>query len=299
MNVTKEKKQKKSSPIVIGIVVALIGVILIIAGMVELIGIKSGDKIDLATCQESDIEDGAYVEVDLDGDVTFVYGYYAEMQETSYGVFKRSTDRYYLIDACANADYFMGIKVSKSYYDEMEDIYDYSYGETTSKPETLHLVGKVRKQTGDAENYMENFICDLLSYFSYDTYSFTKSDIEGYYLPYYIDVVTTSDYLIPLVLGLVLLVIAIVIFVSANSRKNKVSYTQPEGGYADAQNMGYTDPYAGTQNTGYTDPYAGAGNTGYTDPYAGAGNTGYANPDRNAANADNTANPDSSFTFKQ
>ena len=236
------KQKRKANPILSAVILAIIGVIFLIVGIATLIGVKANKAVDLATCSGSDIDEGTYVSVDLDGDTTYVYGCYAEMQETRYGIFKRSTDKYYLIDACEGAEYFIGIKVSSSLYDEMEDIYDYTYSTSSNAPETLHLVGKVRSQSDEATSYMEDFILDF--YYWLTGYTFSSGEISDYYLPYYIDVITPGDYLGPIIIGFILLIIAALIIILSARKKNNVTYTQPAGGY--------TNPYPYTEN-----PYAG------------------------------------------
>lgn len=260
------RQKKQGNPILSAVIFAVIGVIFLFMGLKELISIN-GDLLNFNTASKSEITEGTYVE----GTFTYGYGAYCENVETRYGVVKRTTGFYYLQDICEQSPegqaYFIGVQVSKSMSDEFDNL---CYADN---PSPVTIKGKIRSQSSKISGFMDDYIYDLFSY-SYDLTADDVAQLKSETLHYYIDVITPSDYLIPIVIGAVLLLVAVIVFIAALKKKNRdSSYSQTYGStaYNQPNGNGY-DAYNNNNYNGFTpEGNNGQSNSAYVDPFLNSG----------------------------
>ncbi len=261
------RQRKQSNPILSAVILAVMGVIFLFMGIKDLIALN-GDLLDFNTASKSEITEGTYVE----GTFTYGYGAYCENVETKYGVVKRTTGFYYLQDICEQSPegqaYFIGVQVSKSQSDEFDNL---CYADN---PSPVTIKGKIRSQSSTISGFMDDYIYDLFSY-SYDLTADDVAQLKSETLYYYIDVINPSDYLIPIIIGAVLILIAVIVsFASMKKKKRDSSYSQTYGStaYNQPNGNGY-DAYGNNNNyTGFTP--GGTNNQSsapYVDPFQNTG----------------------------
>lgn len=261
------RQRKQSNPILSAVIFAVVGVIFLFMGIKDLIALN-GDLLDFNTASKSEITEGTYVE----GTFTYGYGAYCENVETRYGVVKRTTGFYYLQDICEQSPegqaYFIGVQVSKSQSDEFDNL---CYADN---PSPVTIKGKIKSQSSKISGFMDDYIYDLFSY-SYDLTADDVAQLKSETLHYYIDVINPSDYLIPIIIGAVLILIAVIVFfASIKKKKRDSSYSQTYGStaYNQPNGNGY-DAYGNNNNyTGFTP--GGTNNqssTPYVDPFQNTG----------------------------
>ncbi|MBP3326607.1 MAG: hypothetical protein J6L77_09350 [Coprococcus sp.] len=276
------RQRKQGNPILSAIIFAVIGVIFLFMGLKELISIN-GNLLDFNTASKSELTEGTYVE----GTFTYGYGAYCENVETRYGVVKRTTGYYYLQDVCEQSPegqaYFIGVQVSKSQSDEFDNL---CYSDT---PSPVTIKGKIKTQTSKIAGFMDDYIYDMYSY-SYDLTADDATQLKNETLHLYIDIITPSDYLIPIVIGAVMLLIAVIIFITALKKKKRDSsysqtygsatynqpggttYNQPGGNGYDAGTFNNNNNYNAGSFNGFTPEGTNPqNNTAYTDPFFHAG----------------------------
>lgn len=253
------RQRKQGNPILTAIILVVLGVIFLFMGLKELISIN-GNLLDFNTASKSDLTEGTYVE----GEFTYSYGAYCENVETRYGVIKRTTGYYYLQDVCEQSPegqaYFIGVQVSKSQSDEFDNL---CYSET---PSPVKIKGKIRTQTSKISGFMDEYIYDMYSYSNILT-SEQAAQLKDETLHLYIDIITPSDYLIPIVIGAVMLLIAVIIIVSALKKKKRdSSYSQTYGSAAYNQPGGttYNQPGGNGYDAGTFNNYNAGGYNGFT-----------------------------------
>lgn len=288
------RQRKQGNPILSAVIFAVIGVIFLFMGLKELISIN-GNLLNFNTASKSDITEGTYVE----GTFTYGYGAYCENVETRYGVIKRTTGFYYLQDICEQSAegqaYFIGVQVSKSMSDEFDNL---CYADN---PSPVTIKGKIRSQSSKISGFMDDYIYDLFSY-SYDLTADDAAQLKSETLHYYIDVITPSDYLIPIVIGAVLLLVAVIVFISALKKKKRdSSYSQTYGSTAYNQpNANGYDAYGNNNNYNGFTPAGNnnQSNSAYTDPFQSTGDEATVALNDPSESATVALDETSSFQFK-
>ncbi|MGN0394670.1 MAG: DUF6709 family protein [Coprococcus sp.] len=255
------------------IIMAIMGVAFLFMGLRNFI-MTRGELLDFNTASKSEITDGTYVE----GTFTYSYGAYCENTETRNGVFTRTTGYYYLQDVCENSPegqaYFIGVKVSKS---DSEPFDNLTYSEDA---EPVTIKGRIREQSAKISGFMDDYIEDMFS--QYYSYTLTDEDLQTLKdetLYYYIDIITPSDYIIPIAIGAGFLVFAIIPIISSIKKKKKLAgYSQTYG--SESNNNSYNQPNANGYDAG-TFGDSNYNNTGYNN----------SNPGYNNNNNYNNGNP--------
>lgn len=300
------RRRTKGSPIITGIVLMIVGLIFIIPGLLELKGIK-GDKLNLNEAEWDDFKDGEYCEITL----VYDYGAYCENVQTTNYVFKRTTDRYYLVDAGADDAYYMGIKIAESSSDELENL---SYADETNT-NTITYTGKLHSSSSELQGYLDDYIYDMYVYWYGSISSSDRTYLEDITLPYYMEIITPSSCSSSIIVGSIAFAIGILLVILGVYLKKKqriaasstpvtptantnygagydsntfgsYSGTDTSAGYGANNpyqpNMNQSDPnnpYGNPAGTPYS-PGALNGNqqaAPYVDPFAQTENTGTAN----------------------
>lgn len=304
-------RQKKSgNPIFSAIIVLIMGIVFLFMGLKDFIKTR-GDLLDINTASSSEITDGAYVQ----GTFNYSYGAYCENITTTNYVIKRTTGYYYLVDVCDQSSegqaYFIGVKVSKSDADDFDNL---CYNDT---PTPITIKGRVRKQSSEISGYMDDFIYEYFKqYYAYYDETFTTDDslqLKNETLYYYIDLITPSDYLIPIGIGAVLFIIAILIlFAGIKKKKRDAAYSQTYGSaaynnptYGNGYNgdMNFNQPYNNNNNNygGDMNNYNPQPNSTYVDPFFNTGDepTIAINTGEDDEPATISVEPGSNFSLKQ
>lgn len=149
-------------------------------------------------------------------DVKLNFGYFSrETSTTKYksGRTETKTTHYWWVtltgknwifdDEWISDEYLVGIRVPLKYYNDMDDMYDYTYGEGPAVKITLY--GEMKKLKPEAEGYFQDWL---------DTFFDVPVDFDDVALPYYINVYDKTTYdVMGCVLtgaGLILMFIALV-----------------------------------------------------------------------------------------
>lgn len=298
-------RNKSGSLILTGIIFIIIGLVFVIPSIVKLSKINSGDLLNLNEASKEDFQAGEYCEITLKYD----YGCYAEYQQTTYYVIKRTTQKYYLVDAGKDDEYYLGVRIPAGDADDLENL---AYEDETNT-DTITYKGILRAQSGDAQKYYEEFIHDMYTYY----YGLSDSDlgsVDEITLPYYLDIVSPGSMAGSIIVGAIFAVIGLIMIVIDILRKKKTaaynaSAAAPanyNAGSYDASTFGnyngndmssgnpYQNPYGGDPMAQQNAPYA-PGNSStseqaqpYQDPF-------YQAPDSN----DQTTTSSGSFNLKQ
>lgn len=268
------RQKKKSNPIVTALIFGIFGIVLIFLGVKTFIGLH-GKLLNITTCDSSEVQVGKYIEADL----TYGYGKYIEKTTTYNHIVTRTDGYYYLVDVCdKNPDgserdsaKWIGVSINKS----DDDLYSAISTEDNAAP--IHITGVVKKNSSEVQGYLNDYIRDYVDYYyEYLGQTPTQSDYDYFYneaFPYYIEVLTPSDYLFNLGLGALFLAIGIIYFIVAMKKKKSVDYTQTAtaspmydsydpnyGGNMDYNNMGADTGYNNMNTSGMYTPEADSNN---------------------------------------
>lgn len=216
----KARKSSNGSVILVGIIFTIIGLCFAIPGVMKLNKIKSGNLLNLNEASKSDFKSGEFCELTLD--YYGIYGCYAQYEETTNYVFKRITHEYYLVDAGADYAYHIGVKVAKGTdLDSLLNIYNDS-----SATKTVTFTGVLRKQTGDAQKFYEEYIEDMYNYwYDYDLTAQDWAEIHDYSLPFYLEIVSESSAKSSIAVGFIMAIIGLFITVICIAKIAKAKNT--------------------------------------------------------------------------
>lgn len=225
-------RSNNTSLILVGIVFVIVGLIFIIPAIIKSNKINNGDLLNLNEASKSDFKSGEYCEITINYD----YGCYAEYVETTNYVFKRTTQKYYLIDAGVDNTYFLGIRVAAGDSDELDNLYYADY----DSPKTVTYQGILRKQTGDAEKFYEDLIEDYFEYWAsgYLTAE-QRAEMESITLPFYLDVISPSSLTGSIVIGIIFVILGIFLIIFDIMKKKKAAGSVTSGAMS---GMGNLDP---------------------------------------------------------
>lgn len=191
-------------------IVLVFGVLLTFMGGSDVID-SMKKPVDYETLLASDVKKNMIVE----GDLYVNLGAYEEEYTTTNGVKTGSSKYSYLIPI--GEEEFMGFKNrTDAEYQALEKQADAVYallnGEDVEEPEPVHFIGKVKSLGKKEAGYMRSYLIDL---------GMTESEVDQYMLPYRIVSEDFSSGPAELIGGLVLLVIALVLFLLSRRQKEK------------------------------------------------------------------------------
>jgi hypothetical protein len=248
------RQKKKTNTTITAIIVAVFGIVLLFLGLRTFIGIH-GKLLNISTCDESEISPGKYVEANF----TIAYGRYVEKTTTYNYVVTTTNGYYYLVDACdQNEDgsqkdsaRWIGVSIDKADDSAFNSLtYD-------DNPSPIHVKGVIRENNSQVQGYLEDYIRDYVDAL-YEYYGYTADDeAYDYFLeqafPYYVESIDTSDYIINIGIGLLLLIIAAIIFVKAQKDKNNAALSQQAYGTSGAIDNHFDYGASNTPSDDYSD----------------------------------------------
>ncbi len=227
---------EKVKAYLITILLVVLGGFLVFEGVGDINGMKNPE--DFNEIDVNDIEKGMYMK----GVTNFVIDYYCYEEETTLGVIKNETNRWYLIPCGENLEYYIGVKVSgdkefEKYETVCDDTWKYLEGEADAPTYNLNVQGKVAKCAGDVLDNLNAYIKEYSAAF--------EEDCSDMFLPYYIDLTTTSGNTMTIVFGALMIIGGIAfLLISLRSAKKKEEAAALAAQMQARQQM--------TANTGYT-----------------------------------------------
>jgi hypothetical protein len=287
------RQRKKTNNTITAIIVAVFGIVLLFLGLRTFIGIH-GKLLNISTCDESEISPGKYVEANF----TIAYGRYVEKTTTYNYVVTTTNGYYYLVDACDQNDdgsqkdsaRWIGVSIDKADDSAFNSLtYD-------DNPSPVHVKGVIRENSSQVQGYLEDYIRDYVDAL-YEYYGYTAdSEAYDYFLeqafPYYVESIDASDYLINIGIGLLLLIIAALIFVKAQKDKKNAELSQQAYATSGATDNNFDYGAANTlsgdyRESMYQDTYNNYMDSANTSNAAGS-YTDYANSNSSGSYPDNT-----------
>ena len=281
------RQRKKTNPIVSALIVGVIGIILLVFGIRDFIGLH-GNLLNVSTCDPSEIKEGTYIEATL----RTGYGKYIEKTTTYNHTVTKTDGYYYLVDVCDTNDdgsfkdsaMWIGVSVRKAESDKYEAISN----DENATP--IEIKGVIRKNTSEIQGFLDDYLDKYIEYYA-SSYGVTLTDedyaaFKAEALPYYIDIKTDFEYMFYLGLGTILLLISVITFlVGFKKRKANASYQGTAGNYS-GDYSSYNGNYDGNYNGNYTGSGYNTPDHNNTDPNYGSG-SGYVDPiyNQNAGNA--------------
>lgn len=198
----------------IAIILVIGGAFVLVMGIKDLNGMKNPE--DLNALKAEDIEKGMYVQ----GVTNFVLDYYCYEEETTLGVIKNETNRWYLIPFGENLDCYIGVKVSgdaafKKYETVCDDTWAYLEGTAASPQYNLDVRGKVAMCSGEIKENLESYVAQFSAAIG--------EDCSDMFVDYYIDLTTTNGNVATIVFGAVMIVggIGFLLFTLMRAKKEE------------------------------------------------------------------------------
>lgn len=193
---TKGERKMKNFLSRLAGVILVFGAILVWMSVSDAIN-ASKTPVDYSTVKESEIEKGMIIE----GDLNFNYGAFEESYTTTNGVKTGSSKYTYMIPIGETK--YMGLKntttdMQEQLENQANKTFSYMLGESTSEPDTIHILGCVKKMDSETKGYLREYMLDM---------GFTSSEVDQYILDYYIQCENYDNWGAPLMVGIVLLLI--------------------------------------------------------------------------------------------
>lgn len=213
----------------------------------------------------------------VEGELECNYGAFVEEYNTRYGI-KTSESVYKYLIPIGEYEY-IGIEplndsMEVAFDRQVEETLAYIYEETDSYPETVHVIGRIKKLDNQSLGYMKEYLLYM---------GYTQEEANRYACPYYLDCETYSNWGPGLVIGIVLLLIGIVLLVITfiSSRKKPRVTVAP------------TLPEVGTDYSNFT-PYEPSTHTGFSE----FDKSDLPSQETNTDDNTDDINPTSNFSFK-
>lgn len=203
---------EKVKAYLVAIILVIVGAFILVMGIKDLNGMKN--PADLNELKAEDIEKGLYVQ----GVTNFVLDYYCYEEETTLGVIKNETNRWYLIPFGENLDCYIGVKVSgekdfEKYEQVCNDTWAYLEGTSASPQYNLDVRGKVARCSGEIQDNLESYVAEFSAAIG--------EDCSDMFVNYYIDLTTTNGNVATIIMGAVVIVAGIGFLVFTLNRAKK------------------------------------------------------------------------------
>lgn len=220
------------------IIVAVMGAVFLFNGVSDKIGISKA--VDFNDIDYDEVKKNMYVK----SSTNMVLDYYCEEITTRNGV-ETGKNRWYLVPYSNDGEnwHFIGVKVNKSRINDYEkvcnDTEKWLNSDTLTLSYELKIQGKVKKCSGKVKKYLNEYIDEWEEY---------NGECDDMFVPYYIDMTTTSGSNALMIIGGILFAFGggaiLILFLTGRKKAHDASEYD---GYTT-----YTSSETGTASAGYT-----------------------------------------------
>ncbi len=227
---------EKVKAYLVAVVLMICGGFMLVMGIKDMNGMKN--PVDFNELAPEDVEKGMYVQ----GVTNFVLDYYCYEEETTLGVIKNETNRWYLIPFGENLDCYIGVKVSgdknfEKYEQVYNDTWAYLEGTSDSPKYNLDVRGKVAMCSGDVKKNLDSYIAEFSA--------LMEEDCSDMFVDYYIDLTTTNGNVALIVVGALMIVGGIGFLVFTLNRAKKEEEAREMAARMQASAQAFQTPYTG------------------------------------------------------